>query len=434
MLKRVDTNDIQLGMFIHKLEGNWFKHPFWKSRFLLEDKRTLDSLLDSDVPSVIIDTSKGRDVVRKGPELVVAKAAPVMASGGRPTFGQARRSPITGDRLPNETVRRAARMQAGGSGTAREFGEARKAVARAGKVISRVFLEARLGKVVAASDVEPVIEDIYASVQRNLYAFNGLLRCQQDSEYVYRHSLAVSALMIALARTMRLTPLDMREAGMAGLLMDIGVGQLPADALVDGDYRGLSPDLLHGHVLMGHALLKAAGDMPDQVLRVCLRHHERLDGSGYPQGLAGDDIDVLSRMAAVCDLYDNLVSGGAGKPAMDPAEAIRTLDAMGPTIDREVLRYFIDTVGVYPIGAFVRLRSERLAMVVDEDPADNARPTVRVFHSLRTGGLVRPDTIVLSQCYGEDEIVGSVDPAALGLGDPAALRETLLRAVEQAGR
>lgn len=433
MLKRVDTSDIELGMFIHKLEGSWFKHPFWKAKFLLQDRRTLESLLDSEVPAVIIDTDKGKDVQRRRPDAQPPETPPPPMSAGRPIFGQARRPPAASLRAPAHSGAFRAPANAPQS-TPVEFGAARKVLGRANKVISRVFVEARLGKTVAASDVEPVIEDIYASVQRNLYAFNGLLRCKQDSEYVYRHSLAVSALMVALARRMKLSPLDMREAGMAGLLMDIGVGQLPVDlSHVDGDYRTLKPELLNAHVLQGHALLKAAGDIPEQVLRVCLRHHERIDGSGYPQGLRGQDIDLVSRMGAICDLYDNLVSGSADVPGLDPAEALRQLAAMGGAIDQDVLAQFIDTVGVYPIGAFVRLGSDRIAMVVDEDPADSALPTVRVFHSLVTEGPVRQETIVLAQCYGQDGIVGTADLAAVGVDDVCALRARLLRAAERDG-
>jgi putative nucleotidyltransferase with HDIG domain len=313
--------------------------------------------------------------------------------------------------------------------TAQEFGAARKVAARAGKVVSRVFLEARLGRAIGSSAVEPVIDDIYASIQRNLYAFNGLLRCQQDSAYVYRHSLAVSALMIALARQMKLSPTDMREAGMAGLLMDIGVGQLPVDLkATDGDYRGLPSDILNQHVVLGHALLKAAGDMPERVLHVILRHHERLDGGGYPHGLQGADIDLFSRMAAVCDSYDNLVSGGGGQPALDPAAAVRALQGMVGAIDGEVLNAFIAAVGVYPIGSLVRLRSERLAMVVDEDPDDSTLPTVRTFWSLIEGRRLRGETIALARCYGEDEIVGIADLAGTGVPDVDDLRAAILAA------
>lgn len=61
MLKRISTDDIELGMFIHKLEGSWFRHPFWKSRFLLEDQELLDTLRGSGIEGVVIDTGRGKD-------------------------------------------------------------------------------------------------------------------------------------------------------------------------------------------------------------------------------------------------------------------------------------------------------------------------------------------------------------------------------------
>lgn len=410
MLKRVRTDELELGMFIHRLEGSWFKHPFWKGRFLLTSADRLERLLASEVETVIIDTDRGLGLRAR------ARGSAAPYPSGRQGAPPPRAAPLPLRSAPHGPV-----------STAQEFGTAQRGIARVGKVVSRVFLEARLGRAIGASAVEPVIEEIYASIQRNLYAFNGLLRCQQDSAYVYRHSLAVSALMIALARQMKLSPVDMREAGMAGLLMDIGVGQLSADLLAtDGDYRSLAPDLLHQHVVLGHALLKAAGDMPDRVLNATLRHHERLDGTGYPHGLRAAGIDLFSRMGAVCDTYDNLVAGGGGKAPLDPAEAIRALEGMVGAIDGDVLNAFIATVGVYPIGSLVRLRSERLAMVIDEDPDDSALPTVRTFWSLIEGRRLRGETIALARCYGEDEIVGIADLSGLCAPNVEDLRAAIL--------
>lgn len=420
MLKRVSTGDIELGMFIHKLEGSWFKHPFWKSKFLLDDSETLASLRDSDLSGVIIDLSRGRDVTvrqqrmlgQPQPAPVAVTPAPVTSvapssAPSRPTFG---RAPLT---LP----------------VAREFGRAKRAMGDALRVVSKTFIEARLGKTVQIHDVEPVLDAIYASVQRNLYAFNGLLRCQNGNEFIYRHSLAVSALMIALARHMKFAPIDIRDAGMAGLLMDIGVGQLPVDLSgVGGDYAQLRPDLKAQHVLLGYTFLKAAGDIPEPVLRVILHHHEHLDGSGYPQGLSGLAIEKLSRMAAICDAYDTLASSFDAGDRLDPAEAIRTLRGQPDKFDASILEKLVETIGVYPIGAFVRLRSNRLAMVVDEDPSDPALPTVRTFWSTDLGKRLKGETIVLAHCYGDDAIEGVADLRGLDLPDVDKLRESLMTA------
>ena len=424
MLKRVETSELNLGMYIHKLEGSWFKHPFWKSKFLLEEQWMLEVLQGSAVETVIIDTDLGQEPAGEKnarPAPIPTATAIPRAQPGVPARG-----------MPLAAARPTAAHFAARAATAREFGTARKIAERHSKVVSRVFLEARLGRGISARNVDPLIDDIYASVQRNIYAFNGLLRCREDSEETYRHALATSALMIALARQMKLPQADTREAGMAGLLMDIGAGQEASSDERPGDNAASGTDKRNQHVLVGHALLKAAGDIPDQVLKVCLRHHERLDGSGYPHGLTGSDIDLMSRMAAICDTYDLLVSGTNGIGGLDPAEAIRRLGEQGDGFDPEVMLHFIEMLGIYPIGAFVELRSGRLAMVVDEDPADKSLPTVYTFWSKPLGKRIKGEIIEMSQCYGADEVMGIAELHGLDLPPLGALRQSLLTAFGRA--
>ena len=430
MLKRISTHEVELGMFIHKLEGSWFSHPFWKRRFLLEDPDLLDRLRDSAVEEVIIDTSLGKcggELPGRATQII---SGPRNAGEPAPQPFMVRRPQVAPVPQQRGFARPPAAMP-----VAREFGRARRAAGDALRVVSKAFIQVRLGKAIRTQDVEPVLDAVYASVQRNLYAFNGLLRCQTENEPVYRHSLAVSALMIALAKHMRMSPLDIRDAGMAGLLMDVGVGQLPVDlASVGGDYTLLRPDLREQHVVLGYTFLKAAGDIPPQVLRVILHHHERLDGSGYPQGIGGAEIDTLSRMAAICDAYDARVASGEAHSRLDPAEAIRELRLQPEKFDPDILERFVETVGVYPIGSFVRLRSGRLAMVVDEDPSDTALPTVRTFWSLPLAKRLKGETIALAHCYGEDAIEGVADLSGLDLPEIGKLRQTLLAsACKEAG-
>lgn len=198
MLKRISTSQVELGMFVHKLEGSWLSHPFWKSRFLLENADILETLRNSALDAVIIDVKRGRDVPEApAPTRPVAKCPPRIGLHGRTDTATAVR--------PN---RAAITPAAFGSPPAvsgpvpitREFGNARLAAGKARKVITRVFLEARLGKAPKIADVEPVVEDIYGSIQRNPFAFSGLMRCKTDQEIAYRHSLSVAAMMVSLAR------------------------------------------------------------------------------------------------------------------------------------------------------------------------------------------------------------------------------------------
>lgn len=299
MLKKIETADVRLGMFIHKLEGNWLDHPFWKSRFLLQDSKTLAQLRNSAVPSVVIDVSKGEDVDHQpaGREPVNAHGAMPAAVREAPLDRLRRiRMEVSSDTAPRKSAGRPFSPQSSApfarprpaAPAAQEFGLATAVAQKSQRVISGAFLAARLGREVNVTDVQPVVEDIFASVERNPYAFSGLMRCKQDHEFIYRRALSVSALMISLARQMALSPLEVRKAGLAGLLMDIGACELPSGMLKsDEDFLSLDPIEWESHVMLGHHRLVSADGIPDSVLRVCMRHHELLDGTGFPQGLAG---------------------------------------------------------------------------------------------------------------------------------------------------
>ena len=409
MLRRIDPAEVELGMFIHKLEGSWFKHPFWKARFLLEDPERLIDLRDSEVDAVIIDTTKGRDLAQGKPH----EALQAKSSGA--ALPLRRRSPAS---PPPFDFRSTAR-----TGLSREFGHAQAVARRSEKLVSKVFLNARLGKAVDSSEVEPVIDEIFASVQRNPHAFNGLMRCKRDNQFIYQHALAVSALMISLARQLKLSAAQIQQAGMAGLLLDTGIGHLQLDLDANGgDYREFAEELLQNHTRLGYDCLMMGGGIPEEVALVALQHHERLDGTGYPQGLKGEEISLLSRMAAICDTYDRLITDTRSSRGQDPATAILEMREQYGKFDPALLDAFVDAVGAYPAGSVVRLSSDRLALVIDQDPADHRLPHVRAFYSIPGAKLTRPEDIFLARCYGADSIVGAADPDDFGIADFATLR------------
>lgn len=162
MLKRISTEEIKLGMFIHKLEGSWFSHPFWKRRFLLDDPDMLDALRESAVPAVIIDTARGMV-----PEADKAQGVPP-AAALRPAASPPHLSVVPP--VPHQGFAQGAFAQSAFARPravlpiAREFGRAKRAAGEALKMVSRTFIEVRLGKAIKVHDVEPVLDAVYASV------------------------------------------------------------------------------------------------------------------------------------------------------------------------------------------------------------------------------------------------------------------------------
>ena len=422
-LKEISTTQVEMGMYIHSFQGSWLSHPFWRAKFLIEDDEKLQAVRQAALDAVVIDTDRGKDVPAP------AEAPPARGPALHPSLKARNQRAAAKAAAAPAAIRPAIRPMAarpGSSSVAREFGNARRTAGQARKVISKVFIEARLGKAPRVAEVAPVVEDIHASIERNPYAFSGLMRCKSEMEAIYKHMLSVSALMVSLSRHLGLSPQETRTAGMAGLLLDVGVSRLDIDLTdLDRGVEGIDPDLWHRHCYVGRDLLAAAEEVPEEVLQAVARHHELMDGSGFPQGLEDREIDLISRMAAICDRFDLLVSGAATGEPWDPAEAMRTMMGREGAYDPEILARFQEALGVYPVGSFVRLRSDRIAMVIDQDTSEPALPTVRAFYSITTGKHVKAKVIELANCFGEDAIAGIADLAEYGLPPAEDLREQL---------
>ena len=415
MLKQIAVSELELGMFVHKFEGSWFEHPFWKARFLLDDAERLATIKASRISAVVIDTERGRDIVPHA-----ASAAAYEVPGAKPAAydGPERR-------MRNLRRRVAAQVAADRRVSMEDELAAAATIAETARdKLNKAFIAARLGRALDVRKVEPVVSDILASVRRNPQAFSGLMRCKLKNEQVFRHALSVSALMVALADRMKLPAADIHNCGLAGLLLDIGVNYLPhAVEPPGGDYRNLGEPVWQQHVVLGHRALVNDGGLPQLVLDACLYHHERIDGRGYPQQLAGDKIPLIARMAAICDSFDFHLTGTDRSHALDPAVAIAAMRDEPGAYDPEILRLFIETVGLYPVGSFVVLASQKVAMVIDEDRKDPLRPVVQAFYSLGSGERILPHRITLAQGNDNERIMGIADLTGLGLPEDAQLRE-----------
>ncbi|WP_281061203.1 HD-GYP domain-containing protein [Sphingobium sp. Sx8-8] len=425
MLKRIRTQDVELGMFLHKLEGSWFSHPFWKSRILLEDPDQLATLKASNVEWVQIDTERGADLTPKAPPQPTRTPVPEMRDR---TFGRAgatiarRQAPPSAPRAfdPLSKERQSAKA---------EMVHANRLARKSVRAMQKIFDDVRLGKAIKLTKLEPMIEEISSSIQRNPHAFMAVTRLKNSSEYLYLHALTVCALMISLAQQLRLSPEDIQKAGLAGLLMDVGMGHVPQETWdKDGPLTPEEWDVVKSHTTLAHEFLALGGEMPEEVLDVCLHHHERLDGSGYPHGLKAEEIGLFARMAAICDTYDAMTSNRIHRHGEDPSRALLMLDEAQTLYDPEIFQAFQRAVGIYPIGSLVRLRSHRLAIVVEQNPDDLTLPMVRPFYSLADRAFEKGEDIDLANCYGADQIMTRETPEGWNMAEWPALSAKLLAA------
>ena len=213
MLKRISTSQLRLGMFLHELCGSWMEHPFWRSKFLIEDPNDLQRIRDSGISELWIDTSKELDVENEQVPSETREQVDVLA------IEQELIEAVTTP-LPQEKV-----------SLAEEVERAAKICAKSKAKVVSMFSDARMGKAIEAEQCQELVEEIANSVSRNPGALISLARLKNRDEYTYMHSVAVCALMIALSRQLALAEEQVRQAGMAGLMHDVGKAMVPLDIL-----------------------------------------------------------------------------------------------------------------------------------------------------------------------------------------------------------
>jgi HD-GYP domain-containing protein (c-di-GMP phosphodiesterase class II) len=395
MLKKIDVADLRVGMHLHALEGSWLAHPFWRTKFVLTDEADVLAVRGSGLSECWIDSSKGLDVAVVAP---TAPAAPPPADRAEPV--------LTRTAPPSASPKADDAVPAPSASFEDEVAQAARLCKKSKAAVQQLFGELRLGKAVKAEKFQPLVEELTESVFRNPGALVSLSRLKTKDDYTYMHSVAVCALMISLARELGLGAAACREAGMAGLLHDVGKALMPLEVLnKPGKLTDAEFDVMRTHPGRGHALLLEGGTAGEVAMDVCLHHHERVDGTGYPHGLKGDALSQMARMGAICDVYDAVSSVRPYKAAWDPADCVSRMASWAGHFDPTVFAVFVRTLGIYPTGSLVRLRSGKLAVVVKQHEKDLTAPTVKAFFSTKSNLPIAVTPIDLSRSAANDAIV-----------------------------
>ncbi len=389
-------------MFVQELCGSWMDTPFWKKSFLVSDINDIQEIQKSKIREAWIDISKGLDVLTAQP------AAPVVRAEPEP---KPEPPPVKSPPAPKviETV-----------SMADELGRASQIVNKSKQAVYSMFSEARMGKAVDMGGAQALVEEISDSVMRNPGALIGLARLKTKDDYTYMHSIAVCALMVALSKQLGLNDEQTREAGVAGLLHDIGKMMVPGDILnkpgklTDEEFVSVKE-----HPAAGHKLLLDAQGVSAISLDVCLHHHEKMDGTGYPDRLKGEEISLFARMGAVCDVYDAITSNRPYKQGWCPAESLRKMAEWSKGhFDEKVFQAFVKSIGIYPVGTLVRLESGRLGVVVEQQVGKSLlMPKVRVFFSIKSMSYIAPELLDLAGPGLQDKIANREDASKWGLKD-----------------
>jgi len=408
MRKKVATNHLKFGMYVVELDRPWdqvpFEHPFQIQGFTLQTVEEIEKVKKL-CAYVYIDPSLGTDADRYLPDdhpfqqlIEVMQTFPGKAV---PDFYEETNS------------------------FEQEVGVARQILDDAQHVYEKVLTDVQAGQELDSKAVKKSINELVDSVLRNPAASAWLVRLKRKDKKTYSHSLSVAILAITVGRHLGLPKKNLETLGTATMLQDIGKVHLPTTILnKPGPLTDRERRLTNLHVDASVAMLHATKEFTLPVINIVANHHERYDGSGYPRKLAKKDIDLLASVAGLVDTYCALTSERPYRKAKTTFDALMDIysnrDQIFPT---PLVEQFIQCVGIFPVGSFVRLNTGEIAVVVKRNRIQQLKPRVLILIGEHGERLLEPLAVDLAAQYLEPDesprsVAQVVDPEVYNL-DPS---------------
>ncbi len=396
MIKRIHSNQLLPGMFIHDLNCGWMDHPFAFNSFKVNDEKTVEKIISSGIRELYIDSEKGLDVED---------------AQTHDEYHAEIHEQIT-------TLVEKHEIKLSPLNTFREEAiQARAVHSQAQNVVHQLMSDIRMGKQIEMAKLSPVVESITDSIFRNKDAFISLSHIKKKDEYTFQHSVSVCALLVSFSRELGFEKNIVMEAGIGGLLHDVGKMKVPDQILnKPGALSEAEFTVMKSHAAVGRELLEGIKEIPPTAVLITGQHHERYDGTGYPGKLKHDEISQFGQMAAITDVYDALTSDRVYHKGMEPTAALKKLFEWSKFhFNAGLVQRFICLIGIYPVGSLVKLESGLLAVVVAPGVDNLLRPIVRTMFDVKRNLYTTPQEVNLSKKL--DSIVQYESPRNWGI-DP----------------
>lgn len=412
--KTVLIEQLRAGMYVAKIDVPWFRSPFLRHSFLIEDRTQIEKLRRAGAQHIVIDLSRGYDVEAS-------------ADYDDPISSQ--EISVTLNTLPLRSVPKPLTQ------LNEEYAQAlvaRKQLEQAvHSVFSSISEQGSVNPQLAAEAVQEV--SIVTRTLPNAAIFMALSQQRAGDSSLSQHALSTCTLALVVGQSFGYNPLELQELAMAALLHDIGLLQIPApiiqrSANTSHPLSAHDRRILQSHPRLGILALERQGGFGTRVLQMIGEHHIRLDDSGYPQGTKGEFTAERSRILMMADYYDELITGFGGASPLAPHQALQRLfrEAQEGAFDQMILSRFIKLIGIYPVHSRVQLNTNEQAVVTELNPSALHRPVVTITHTPSGTETPNPLVIDLSEQVNVtpertiDKVLDSQEPAHLAPSSQAA--------------
>ncbi|MFT3959706.1 MAG: HD-GYP domain-containing protein [Desulfovibrio sp.] len=263
------------------------------------------------------------------------------------------------------------------------------------------FLESARGGALDLTFARPLVGDIIKSLSRNVDALVTLSLLKKTDEYTYAHSVNVTIFAVAFANFLGMPDDRLHNVGLAGLLHDYGKALIPKEILTAPRSLTFQEfEVMRSHVLLGVEKIKQFSSVEQEAIEGIAQHHEKHNGTGYPNRLSGKQIGVFGRILSLSDVYDALSSKRVYKGALAPNKALGMMYKMrGQAWAPGYVERFIKMVGIFPVGTAVELSNEHQGIVCRSNPNFPAQPCVLVARD-PDGRAIQPQFVDLTRYIG----------------------------------
>lgn len=377
MKRKVEVDDLQLGMYVAELDRPWVDSPFLFQGFRIESEEELSQLKEV-CEHVIVDEAKSVDEDDKDQTIRLSVNA---RPGANPKQSSAEWQKVA-------SQERRVTFQ-------REFQKVYATRKKTREYVDRLLNDARLGNAVDTETAKAVVNELVDTISEDADAALWLTQLKNAHDYTAQHCINVCVLSIAFGSHLGFAKDQLKLIGLGSLLHDVGKMRTPTEIL---DKPGkLTPEefeIMKRHPVDGYEIMKATNALPAQVLQIIRFHHERVSGRGYPDGLEGNQISTAILVTAICDVYDAITSDRVYHHGIPADQGLNAMYQMAPSdFGRELVQEFIKCVGIYPVGSLVELATGAIGVVMTNDQRNRLRPVVMLLRD-KEGKEYRPRRFV----------------------------------------
>lgn len=387
MLEIVSTLDLRHGMFVAELDRPWLESPFLMQGFLIEDDEQLAKLREVCRFVTVDRTRSTGNEYRADDTLFVPEKRLSMAVPAQPVAHYQGKKKLA---LPPLVI--SAERELGGQRFTAvnyvdnvriedELPAAQVSYQNTQNLLKDISDQVSAGKVPDIENVDRTVNGLVECVVRNADALLWLSKLKRTDNETYDHALSVSIHLMSFGRHLGLPPDELHSLGMGGLLKDIGFIRLPVQLV--HKIGGLTPaerEQMREHVQIGCEMLVQDYSVPAIVHDIIVKHHERIDGSGYPARLHGKEIGLYPEMAGIVDSYCAMSYPRTFRPARNPQWVIEEINSMRDVrFTASVVDEFVQFVGLYPVGTLVELNSGEVGVIYEQNRVRRLKPRIMVL-------------------------------------------------------